>query len=126
MAWTEKKELTAGQIAQAQIAGVPADRANLGGEYPKAVYREGEGAILNGVPFKINGKLIDTATVDNEEEEAEAISQGWYLTPDLTAEQKRRDEIAEKDAEIEALRAQLGEKRGPGRPPRPREEDQAA
>lgn len=125
MAWSEKKELTAGQIAAAQIAGIPADREGLGGEYPKAVYREGKGPQLLGEPFKIGGLLIDTATVANLEEEMEAIEEGWFLTPDLRTEERKRDELRDAQAEIEALKAQLagqagGEpvRRGPGRPPR--------
>lgn len=121
MAWTEKKELTDGQKAAARMAGIPADRAGLLAEYPKAVYRAGEGAVYLGEPFKIGGHLIDTATVENAAEEADALEQGWFLTPDLKAEQARRDIVAEKDAEIDELRAQLAateQRRGPARPPR--------
>jgi hypothetical protein len=121
MAWNDGKvELTEKQKEMAQIAGIPADRPGLGDEYPKAVYRKGKGEQLYGEPFKTAGLALDVATVSNAEEEAEAIELGWYLSPDLEAEQKRKDAMAEKDAEIEALRSQLaeaGKNRG-GRPPR--------
>lgn len=123
MAWNDGKVvLTEKQKEMAQIAGIPADRPGLGGEYPKAVYRKGVGEQLYGEPFKTAGNKLDVATVENAEEEAEALALGWYLSPDLEAEQKRIDAMAEKDAEIARLQAQLAasgeEKRRPGRPPR--------
>lgn len=127
MAWNADKptrELSAKEKEMAQIAGIPADRPGLLAEYPKAVYREAENEadapMLYSAPFKINGKLIQAREVADPEEEEEAIALGWYLTPDLEAEQKRRDELKEKDEEIARLKAQIEEqpKRGPGRPPK--------
>lgn len=127
MAWSEKKELTEGQLAAAKSAGIPADRPGYGAEYPKAVYREdkaGKDRTLNNSPILVQGKFaVETATVNDEQEEAEALEQGWFLSPDLSAETKKRDALADKDAEIASLRAQIeqnaaDQRRGPGRPPK--------
>jgi hypothetical protein len=126
MAWSDKKELTEGQLKAARHAGIPADRLGYGAEYPKAVYREdkeGKDRTLNGNPILVQGRFsVETSSVNNSEEELEALEQGWFLSPDLSTEAKKRDALAEKDAEIASLRAQLGsdggieQRRGPGRP----------
>jgi hypothetical protein len=115
MAWTgEKVELTEGQKRAAQFAGIPADRIGLGAEYPKAVYKEDESGVdrtLNNEPILVDGKYaVRTATVANEDEELEALEQGWFLTPNLKEEARKRDAIAEKDAEIAALKTALADK----------------
>jgi len=112
MAWTGKaeRELSVKEMEMARIAGIPADRENLGGEYPKAVYQEAsedDAPKLYDKPFKIDGKLLRMATVNDPIEEQEAIAQGWYLTTNLEAEQKKRDALAEKDEEIARLQAEL-------------------
>jgi hypothetical protein len=126
MAWSDKKELTEGQLKAAQHAGIPADRAGYGAEYPKAVYREdkaGKDRTLNGTPILVQGQFaVETATVNNEDEELEAMEQGWFTTPDLSTVAKKRDAIAERDAEIASLKAQLEsgqQRRSPGRPKAP-------
>lgn len=126
MAWTgEKVELTEAQRRAAEFAGVPADRPGLGAEYPKAVYKEDKGGkdrTLNGDPILIDGKYaVMTATVENEDEELEALEQGWFLTPNLKEEVRKRNALAEKDAEIAALKAQLGDKK-----PEPAKDKQTA
>jgi hypothetical protein len=111
MAWSDKKELTEGQKKAAPFAGIPADRPGLGAEYPKAVYitdAEGTDRTLLGKPLLVQGKYsVRTATVANAEEEAEAIEQGWRLSPDMEAEAKKMSELQERDAEIARLREQL-------------------
>lgn len=113
MAWTgEKVELTEAQKKAALFAGVPADRPGLGDEYPKAVYKADKGAqagkdrMLNNEPLLVAGQhAVMTATVENEDEELEALEQGWFLTPNLKEEERKRDEMAElraKNAELEA------------------------
>lgn len=115
MAWNgDKVELTEGQKRAAEFAGIPADRVGLGAEYPKAVYKadkEGKDRMLNNEPMLVGGKhAVRVATVNNEDEELEALEQGWFLSPDLKEEQRKRDAMAEKDAEIAALQAQLAAK----------------
>lgn len=130
-------DLTETQKRFAKIAGVPADRPNLGAEYPKMVYRPGKNPRhhLLDKPLPIgNGKVsgeklapgfeCETALVDSAEDEAEALADGWFLSPDPDVQkveaEKRQAEQA-KDDEIAQLKAQLaqqGEKRGPGRPPK--------
>jgi hypothetical protein len=112
MAWTDKKELTEGQKRAAIYAGIPADRPGLGAEYPKAVYKkddeQGADRTYLNEPLLVGGKhAVKMATVENAEEEAEALEQGWFLSPDLEVEQKKRDLMAEKDAEIAELREKL-------------------
>jgi hypothetical protein len=118
MAWNgDKVELTEGQKRAAEFAGIPADRPGLGAEYPKAVYKadkEGKDRTLNGEPILVDGKhAVRTAVVHNEDEELEALEQGWFLSPNLKEEERKRDAIAEKDAEIAALQAQIAAKEKP-------------
>lgn len=112
MAWTgEKVELTEAQKRAAEFAGVPADRPGLGAEYPKAVYKadkDGKDRMLNNEPILVAGEFaVMTATVANEDEELEALEQGWFLTPNLKEEERKRNVLAEKDAEIAALKEQM-------------------
>lgn len=130
-------DLTETQKRFAKIAGVPADRPGLGEEYPKMVYRPGTNPRhhLLDKPLPIgNGKVAgeklspgfdcETALVDSADDEAQALADGWFLSPDpaaQAAEVEKRNAERAKDDEIAALKAQLanqGEKRGPGRPPR--------
>jgi hypothetical protein len=110
MAWTgDKVELTDGQRKAAQYAGIPADRPGLGGEYPKAVYKadkEGKDRMLNNEPILVAGEYaVRTATVENEDEELEALEQGWFLTPNLKEEMRKRDALADANARIAELEA---------------------
>lgn len=92
MGWSERKELTEGQMRAAQYAGIPADRPGLLDTYPRAVYKVGDGTVLNGQPFLIHGVEVRCSTVGNAQEESEAKAQGWHLTPEeaATAPDKNR------------------------------------
>lgn len=110
------KDLTPQQKLMARTAGVPADRPGLGGEYPKMIYRPGKNDrhCLMSEPLKIAGKFeCETAFVDSPEDEAQAMAEGWFLTPDPAEQaaviEKRKADTA-KDDEIAALRAQLAAK----------------
>ena len=46
----------------------------MGPEYPKAIYRDGGAALIWGLP-------VETSAVRSEEEEREALQQGWRLHP---------------------------------------------
>lgn len=134
-------DLTEAQKKMAQIAGIPADRAGLGDEYPKMVYRPGFNARhqLENRSLKMgNGPAVtpdrlsegydnEIAYVEDAADEQAAIASGWFLSHE-TARQEgeviRRAQENAKDDEIASLRAQLaaaqseqGEpRRGPGRP----------
>lgn len=76
-------ELTPAQVHQAKLAGIPADRDGLLGEYPRMLYRRGEGEHNHlGKPLPVQD-LGDFATkiVDNEEAELEAMEAGWSRSP---------------------------------------------
>lgn len=113
MAWKDiKDELTEGQKKAAKTAGIPSDRPGLGADYPKAVYKkddaDGADRLHLGKPLAVAGKHnVKTATVANAEEEEEALAQGWFLSPDLEAEEKKLSALQEKDAEIARLQEQL-------------------
>lgn len=130
------KDLTDSQKKQASIAGIPADRAGLGAEYPKMIYRPGENhrhkhldqeiPVGNGQYDPVSERLSpgiphSTAFVDSHDEELTALEAGWFLSPFPEAQDmqvaKRQIEKA-KDDRIAELEAQLAEKRGPGRPPK--------
>lgn len=131
------KDLTADQKRQADIAGVPANRPGLGDEYPKMIYRPGENPrhMHMGEPLLIGngsyneraerlseGYECETAFVDSAEDEAQALEDGWFLSPfpDLQEKQAAKMEASrDKDNRIAELEAQLAaqnDKRGPGRP----------
>ncbi len=131
------KDLTEAQKRQADLAGIPADRPGLGAEYPKMIYSPGENPrhkhldqeipIGNGKYDPVYDKLAPgnhyrTAFVDNPEEEAQALADGWFLSPDRAAQEaelQKREAEAAKDNRIAELEAQLAaqqERRGPGRP----------
>lgn len=140
--------LTEAQKKLADIAGVPANRPGLGDEYPKMVYRRGDNPrhILTNEALPVGngaydartdklgkGEQYETAFVDNAEDEAQAVADGWLLSVDPVAQEKHALRVAaerEKDDEIARLRAELAgrtadpEKRGPGRPPKPQPEDE--
>ncbi len=86
-------------------------------DYPKMIYRDGDMETLHGVK-------VDWMIVDNEDEEVEALSDGWRATPRSDGASRV---VSAKDAEIAALKAQIEAmskpaeaeaKRGPGRPPK--------
>lgn len=110
------KDLTPEQKLAARTAGIPADRPGLGAEYPKMIYRPGKNERHHhvGDPLKIAGKFeCETAFVDTAEDEAEALANGWYLSPDpeqqKAADEKRKADTA-KDDEIARLKAELAAK----------------
>lgn len=121
-------ELTEGQKLQAKIAGIPADRPGLGAEYPKMVYRPGPNErhvhmnqplkIGNGALNRVGDKLeagqeYETAFVDDPDDEAQALADGWLLSTDPGEQARYALKVAEeraKDDEIALLRAQLAEK----------------
>lgn len=129
-------DLTEAQKKMAQIAGIPADRAGLGAEYPKMVFRPGvnprhqlenKPLLMGNGPSKHADALTpgtdsEIAYVDSPEDEALAIANGWFLSLDPSAQKaelERRLIDVEKDMRIADLEAQVavqGEKRGPGRP----------
>ncbi len=119
-------ELTEAQKLMAKVAGIPADRPGLNSEYPKMIYRPGQNPrhVLLNEPLLIAGKFeCETALVDSAEDEAEALANGWFLSPDPAEQQKHAAKVAEaraKDdriAELERQLAEQGQRRGPGRPP---------
>jgi len=121
------RDFTPAEIIHAGLAGIPANRPGLLGEYPKMLYRAGPGKAhtYQNVPLKMQGEYsADTLVVENAEEEREALAEGWGLTPD-GKEPAPAAGMAEKDEEIAALKVLLEasiaqqEKRGPGRPPKP-------
>lgn len=134
-------ELTPAQVQQAKLAGIPADRPGLMGEYPRMLYKLGrrdEQSYLGNVDgeFLTWGKKVETKVVEDREEEVEALSEGWVrsLEGDAT------DDVADpRDLAIAELQAQLAQanmrnamgdagfeplpKRGPGRPPKEQNPD---
>lgn len=98
-------ELTPAQVAHAKLAGIPADRPGLLGEYPRMLYRSGNGGDHNllDTPLPIQGhKGVETVIVHDELEELEASEHGWTRTIDgkvIPAD--------DKDALIAELQAQL-------------------
>lgn len=95
--------------------------------YPLMLYRAGGDLFdhrLHDEPLKIMGKFeCETRIVLDAQEEAEALADGWTVSPDpsvQSAAQVVAQTVAEKDAEIELLRAQLAEaqRRKGGRPPK--------
>lgn len=125
-------ELTEGQRKQAQIAGIPADRPGLGAEYPKMIYKPGgsnsrhmhlsEPLLVGNGEYDKNtqtlkpGHECQTAFVDDAEDEAAALADGWFLSPD-PAEQARataKQEIERaKDDRIAELEAMLEQQTDP-------------
>lgn len=104
-----KLELTAAQIAAAQMAGIPADRPGLLGEYPKMLFKKGVlGTGAHDLASDANGGAsllpiqgrtdIITRVVEDEADELAAADEGWV---------DKIDKIAADEA-----------KRGPGRPAR--------
>lgn len=89
-------------------------------EYPRMLYRDGgdlNDHKLQDTPLKIMGKFTcDTRIVESSEEEAEAMAEGWAVSPDpdvQAAAQIAASRDAEKDAEIAMLKAQLEEATAP-------------
>lgn len=76
-------ELTPAQVNQARLAGIPADREGLLGEYPRMLYRRGNGDHSHlGKPLPVQGLGdFETKTVENEEAELEALEAGWARSP---------------------------------------------
>ncbi len=81
------REFSPAEIQHMRLAGMPADRPNMLGEYPKMLYRAGtpkEGThhlastIDIAEPLPIQGRTdIETMVVADEEEELRAMEQGW-------------------------------------------------
>lgn len=88
-------ELSPAQVAAAKMAGIPADRPGLLGDYPRMMYRKGTpnandsshnlAADANGglSVLPIQGhKDIVTRVVDTMDEELLAAEDGWHETID--------------------------------------------
>jgi hypothetical protein len=85
------RELSPAEIVHAKMAGVPADRPGLLGEYPKMLYRKGTVEIgqhslasdaiggLSALPIA-GHKEVATMTVETAEEELLALELGWHST----------------------------------------------
>lgn len=100
-------QLTPAQVAHAKLAGIPADRPGLLGEYPLAMFRarkadEAAPAYLNQA-FKTQGVDVSMIVVDDAEAEAAASADGWTRTVDGKTEKV----VSEKDARIAELEAQV-------------------
>lgn len=96
-------------------------------EYPKMLYRKGNltGHKVNELPILIDNKYdVETRCAENAEDEAEALANGWFLTPDLKPRVPSAAELAAKakDDQIAALKAQLSERGGSIRTPKPERE----
>lgn len=71
--------------------------------YPRMMYKEapkGEaptGHLLDDKPLKIGGRDVQTTLIQDAEEEAIALSDGWFFNPSLTLtpEQAKDKELAE-------------------------------
>ena len=127
----DKQEMSEGAKMRLSVAGIPADRPGLGAEYPKMVYKPGENdrhmhmneplKIGNGALNKVGDKLspgreYQTGFVDNPDDEAEALADGWLISTDpgqqIKHQAKAKADRA-KDDEIAALKAQLAAKARP-------------
>jgi len=87
------RELSPAEIVHAKMAGIPADRPGLLGEYPKMLYRKGEPEIgahslasdaiggLSSLPIAGHAG-VTTLTVESAEEELLALEMGWHSTID--------------------------------------------
>ena len=77
------------------------------GEFPRVLFKKGSATdhLLAEKPLKIDNRDITTMTVNNLSEQAEALANGWFFTPDLV---KTPDQL--KDEELASLRAQVAEK----------------
>lgn len=124
----DKEELSEGAKLRLSVAGIPANRPGLGAEYPKMVYKPGSndrhyhmnqpllmgnGALNRGGDRLDPGAEYQTAYVDNSEDEAEALAEGWMLSTDPNEQARQALKAVEeraKDDEIALLRAQLAEK----------------
>lgn len=90
-------------------------------DYPKMLFRTGgdmEEHKIGGEPLLIQGKYTcDTLIVEDAQEEADALADGWGVSPDpdvQSAAQTIAAQLSEKDDEIAALRAQLAKFDGDG------------
>jgi hypothetical protein len=80
-----ERELTPSEVQQARIAGVPTSRPGYGGEYPKMLYKPGTNPAhkLYDEPLKMAGVgHFQTRTVQDADEEAVAVAEGWALKPE--------------------------------------------
>lgn len=82
------RQFTPAEIMHMEMAGIPADREGLGAEYPLMLYRKGAGKeMLYGEPF---GRAdVENMTVENEDEELQAIEAGWSRKMPSDEEPKR-------------------------------------
>lgn len=91
----DNRELTPQQIAQAKMAGIPADRPGLLDTYPRMLYKKGEPDLneaSHNLATDANGgtallpigghKNIITRIVLDEDEELTALGDGWETNVD--------------------------------------------
>lgn len=122
-------QLTPAQVAHAKLAGIPANRPGLLGEYPLAMFRpraadEAPPVYLNQ-PFKTQGVDVSMIVVDDADAEAVASAEGWTRTVDGKEEKAasaKDARIAELEAQVAAQSSDEPARRGPGRPPNPKPE----
>ncbi|QPQ55588.1 hypothetical protein IC614_03020 [Allosphingosinicella flava] len=73
---------------------------------------------MGDIPLKVMGKYeCETMIVEDAQEEADALAEGWGVSPNpdvQSAAQIQAATVAEKDAEIALLRAQLAKFDGDG------------
>lgn len=86
-----ERELSPAEIVHARMAGIPADRPGLLGDYPKMLYRKGKlgfgehsiASDANGgtstLPIAGHDNLI-TLTVESADEELLALDEGWHAS----------------------------------------------
>jgi len=85
------RELSPAEIVHAKMAGIPADRPGLLGDYPKMLYRKGKPALgEHALASDANGGLaslpiaghdgVTTLTVASADEELAALEDGWHVT----------------------------------------------
>ena len=83
------RELSPAEIVHAKMAGIPADRPGLLGDYPKMLYRKGKAEIgehslasdalggLKSLPIAGLDGLV-TTVVASADEELIALDDGWH------------------------------------------------
>ena len=102
--------------AQFEAGNIGADGIGIPSEYPKMLYKSGEavGHDLDEKPLAIDNrkgdKAVQTLIVQSADEEAEALADGWFMTPALTLTPEQL-----KQKEIDDLKAQLAAEQKKGR-----------
>lgn len=112
-----EREFTPAEVAQARLAGIPADREGLGGEYPLMLYKPGDNPSHNILdePLLVQNKhRVATMIVNDVDEELAAMEEGWSRSPD------GKEYISPEKTRIAELEAQLAAANAPrrGRPPK--------